>query len=207
MGFIELNKVSSPGDKIASPDDKVACPGYKVASFVPSKVAISAAVICRAPGKLERLLEAIRDHECVHYVSDGTWSLHQLVMALLPVVAPAKLYLSTFALRETPARQLVMALKSGIVTEINLLIHDRAKVRTPEVMQMMSINTGKMALKSVHAKATVIMGPERCYTIIGSANFTTNPKIETGIVTSCSYAAAFHRDWIMNIIENGKIFK
>lgn len=165
------------------------------------------AVICRSPEKLRHVTAALRPGSSVHYVSRGDWSMHDLVMELLKTYSPADLYISTYAIRETPTRQLVMAMNKGLIKSIRMLLDYRAKVRTPEVFQFAQMNMTSIYLLPIHAKVCVIKAPNASISIIGSANWTTNPKVEAGVVTMDEAIADFHIDWMNKITSNVQIFK
>lgn len=164
-------------------------------------------VICKSPGKLKLLLQEIKPGCSVHYVSRGDWSMHDLVMQLLKKYQPAELFISTYALRETPVRQLVMALERKEISSIKMLLDYRAKVRTPQVYELAQMNMNQIYLTSVHAKVCVIKSAAGSIAIVGSANWTTNPKIECGVVTMNDQVAEFHINWMENIMSNAEIFK
>lgn len=164
-------------------------------------------VICKSPEKLELLLRSIEKHKVVHYLSDGDWSMHDLVMILLRKYRPADLYITTYAIRETPMRQLIMAQERKDVLSVNMVMDYRAKTRTPEVFQLASSNVNKLVLTNIHAKVTVIKSPIGNISIAGSANWTSNPRIEYGTVSLDDWLANWHVKWIQKLLDNAEIFK
>ncbi len=163
-------------------------------------------VICKSPGKLQRLLNSLKHGVQLHYISDGDWSTHDLVMSLIQQYQPAELFISTYAIRELPVRQLIMAMQRKEIIGINMLLDHRVKARTPEVLQLATMNLNKIVLASVHAKVTVIKSPAGSVTICGSANWTQNPRIEQGVITLDNSCADFHISWIQKQLDNGCIF-
>lgn len=163
-------------------------------------------VICKSPDKLKALVSALGPLKTVHYISDGDWSMHDLVMQLLPRYAPAELFITTYALRKFSMRQLILAQESKQLTTVSMLLDARAKTRTPEVYQLASFNLNRIRLTSIHAKVTVIRSLHGCVTILGSANWTTNPRIEAGVVSLEKTVADFHIGWIEKVMDNAEIF-
>ena len=163
-------------------------------------------VICKSPDKLKRLLDKLKDKRDVHFVSDGDWSMHDLVNELLKKYAPAEIYITTYALREFAARQLINAMEKRQLKSINLLIDYKAKARTPEVFQLASMTFSKIFLTSIHAKVTVIKSAAGNVTINASANWTTNPRIEAGVISTNDATADFYVQWIENVMNNAEIF-
>lgn len=164
-------------------------------------------VLCKGPHKLKALIDALQPGKAAHYVSDGDWSMHDLVTELLPRYKPADIFITTYALREFPVRQLIMALESKTLLSVSMLLDARSRTRTPEVLQLAQFNLSRIRLTSIHAKVTVIRGAAGAVTIVGSANWTQNPRIECGIVTMDEAAAAFHINWIEKIMANAEIFE
>ena len=164
-------------------------------------------VICKRPDKLKRLIDSLQASRSVHYISDGDWSMHDLVMQLLQQYQPADVYITTYAIREFPVRQLILAQSRKEIKSIKMLLDYRARARTPEVFEMASMNVNKIGLTSLHAKVTVIDSPAGAVTIVGSANWTQNPRIEAGVITLDPSAAAFHIEWINKVLNEAEIFE
>ena len=139
-------------------------------------------------------------------MSDGDWSMHDLLMELVKQYQPAELYITTYALREFPVRQLIMAMDRKEISSVNMLLDYRAKARTPEVFQLASMNMNKIFLTSIHAKVTVMRSAKGSIAIVGSANWTQNPRIEAGVISLDDEVAKFHINWIEKIMDNAEIF-
>lgn len=164
-------------------------------------------VICKSPDKLKALLDKLAKDKQLHYVSDGDWSTHDMIMELLKIYKPAELFITTYAIREFSIRQLVMAIERKDLLSVHMIADYRAKMRTPEVYQLASQNMNKICLHSIHAKVTVLRSAAGCVTIIESSNLTSNPRIEAGVITLDTAAAAFHINWITKIMDNAEIFE
>ena len=176
-------------------------------SFLHPSKPVADFVICKSPDKLQLLIDAIKTNEQVHFVSDGDWSLHDLVMSLIPLCGSAvELYLTTYAIREFPVRQLILAQERGDIKRVVMLLDYRAKVRTPEVFQLAKMNVDSIYLTSIHAKVTVIRAKDCCFTIVGSANWTQNPRIEVGLIRKAEADAVFHIEWIEKIMNDAELF-
>jgi hypothetical protein len=166
----------------------------------------STTALCKSPEKLKEVLQALQAGLSVHYVSEGDWSMNDMVLEILKLTGPAELHFTTYAISELPIRQLILAQESGDLTSVHMLIDYRAKVRTPEVFQLASMNVNKFFLTSIHAKVTVIRNAGHCITIVSSANWTKNPRIEAGVITLDRSAGDFHIEWIEKSMSNAEIF-
>jgi hypothetical protein len=167
---------------------------------------ITEMVICKSPDKLNRLLSSIQSGKTIYYVSDGDWSMHDLVMLLLKQYHTAELFFSSYALRELAVRQLIMAQERGEISSIRILLDYKAKVRTPEVYQLAQNNFNEIYLTNIHAKVTVLRSAAGSVTIVGSANWTTNPRIEAGTISLNKPLADFHINWMEKVMANAEIF-
>lgn len=164
-------------------------------------------VLCKSPDKLKLLLEAIQSGKQIHFVCNGDWSLHDLLVELLKEYAPASIYLTTYSIKEFAVRQLINAIEKKQLIGVTLLLENRSTSRNDSLYQMAQENFCKIGLTSIHAKITVIESPKGFITINGSQNLTSNPRIETGVISTSEKLAKFHIDWIQKCIDNVEIFK
>jgi len=163
-------------------------------------------VICKNPTKLMTLINSLAAHKSIWYVSDGDWSMHDLIMQLLKQYNPAELFITTYALREFSVRQLILAQDRKEISSVNMVLDYRAQVRTPEVYQLASLNLNKIYLTGIHAKVTVLKTADVSISIVGSANWTSNPRIEAGVISMNKELAEFNISWIKKVMENAEIF-
>ena len=178
--------------------------------FIHSAGAAGDFVICKSPDKLKRLIDLLTvmpKNEHTHYVSDGDWSMHDLVMELLKKYKPAELFITTYALREFSVRQLVMAIERKELLAVKMLVDYRAQVRTPQVFDFAKMNMNKICLTSIHAKVTVLRSAQGSVSIVGSANWTQNPRVEVGVISCDDAVAQFHINWIEKLLDNAEIFE
>ena len=153
------------------------------------------------------LVDGVLSGKDVHFISSGKWSLYDLLIALLPFCSPAVLYLSTYSLTEFSARILARNVSEGHLSAVHILLDKRAKVRYPEVYQLAGNISNRIRLMEVHAKVMVLQSADRIVTVVGSANWTENPRIEAGILTTNPEVGNFHKMWLDKAIEHGTVFK
>lgn len=163
-------------------------------------------VICKSPEKLNAIISALNTSDTVHFISKGDWSISDLVIALLNKYNPSELYFSTYSFREHQARQLFLAQDKGLITSINMLVDYRINVRTPEVMQLAANTFNRISYLRIHAKVCVIDSPIGKISIAGSANWTSNPRLEQGVISTNPELANFHINWFNDIFNDKNIF-
>ncbi len=155
---------------------------------------LSLAEMQSAIGKLQK-------NQILHMVSKGSWSNHQLVQYLVDQFGPAHLLMTTWAMTEEPLRQLVELRDKGFILSAKCILSERISERTPGVMQFANTFFDELKLIRLHAKVTVLLGDHWGVAVVGSANFTRNPRVEAGVIDTHREIALFHADWITQELE------
>ncbi len=153
--------------------------------------------------ELKEVIDYVKKKFTVFWVSNGNWSMHQLLMALLDIAGPAVVYISTYALSETPARYLVQLKEAGIITELYCVIDNRVDTRTAATLQVIKAIAKQFSLIDTHAKVTVITNDDWKITVIGSANYTENKRYEADVISCADNAAELQLKWIKKALADG----
>lgn len=154
---------------------------------------------------LDAILLQLSSYECTHFYTDGEWSMHHLLTALLQITGPADVYLSTYAVSETSCRTLAQLRNDkGVIKSLSCVIDNRVDTRSANSLQLLRGISDRIILRACHAKATVIMGDQCSITVIGSANYTENKRMEVGIIDTTVPVADFHRSWITKILDENE---
>lgn len=152
--------------------------------------------------KLQSVLAMLSNSRCVHWVSEGDWSMHDLLFSLLDYTGPANVYLSSYAFSEFPARMIAEYKSRKIIKDLFCLIDKRLDVRSASALTMIKNVATRLELVNTHAKVTVIENDEHLIVVIGSANYTVNKRYECGVIITDSAAALFHKNWMINAFKN-----
>lgn len=163
-------------------------------------------LLMRAEIALSDAIPEIVDGYEYPYVSGGDWSTHDLIFHMLKKIGPAKLTAATWSISEAAALKISEALASGILTEIAFLVDWRVQVRTPSFLAIAKKNKMTVRVTSCHAKAFVLQNEKHSISVVGSANFTNNPRIEAGHISTNPDTAAFHAAWILDEIAKKEPF-
>ncbi len=148
-----------------------------------------------------RLMEVINlvDHgRTIHWMSEGDWSMHQLLQSLLQKTGPADVWISSFAFSELPARVICDLKDTGVIKQLKCIIDSRVDTRSASALAMLKNACNELKLCATHSKVTVLKNEEWFVAVVGSANYTSNKRIETGIITAIPVIASFHQKWIDN---------
>jgi hypothetical protein len=156
---------------------------------------------------VEDVIGEIIPGQIVEFTSAGEWSTHELLFYILSKTGPAKVYIATWSMGEYAARWLLKMLEDGMITELYGVLDFRTKNRHPDAYQLAKNILAKMRLTSLHAKVTVIENENWSIVINGSANYTNNPRIESGLIIPLRASAEHHKKWIIELLEGGKAFE
>ncbi|NCA75631.1 MAG: hypothetical protein EOM90_04795 [Alphaproteobacteria bacterium] len=162
--------------------------------------------IGKANAKLHQVFGQVAPDQSVHYVSLGDWSTHDLLFFLLEQTGPARVYFTTWAISEYAIRQLYQFIEHGLILELKGIFDYRNGIRKPAELQFLQKITTDIKAAKCHAKVTVIENDHWGISVVGSANYTRNPRIEAGVLCCDRKVTAFHRDWILHELSNTSVF-
>jgi sugar-specific transcriptional regulator TrmB len=152
--------------------------------------------------KLSEMSELFFKHGTIHWVSNGDWSAIDLLLMVLSFSeAPAIVTLSSYAFSERPARIIADLISRGKIRELHCIIDSRVDVRSASAFNLIQSAATQCVLVDTHAKVTVIEMGEMCYSIIGSANYTSNTRYEAGLISREPDIGLFHKKWISDAIN------
>jgi len=142
----------------------------------------------------------------LHFASGGAWSTHELIRHILAQTGPADIAAATWSLSDEAVNALVGLLDSGAISSLAFLVDYRVQIHCPGAYHIAKHRATEMRVTRCHAKTTVITNAEWNLSIVGSSNFTNNPRIEAGVIVDDPDVAAFHRGWILAEIANSAPF-
>jgi hypothetical protein len=151
--------------------------------------------------KVQDVIGDIRMGDNIHFVSAGEWSSHELLFHLLNQTGPADVYIATWSFTETAARMILDQIEKKRIKNIYIIMDWRVKVRTPQVLDMLNFNISTIRLTQCHAKATAILNKRWGVAVVGSANYTNNPRIESGVISCNRDLAKFHIGWMSDCVN------
>ncbi|MGB0521414.1 MAG: hypothetical protein ACPGJS_00570 [Flammeovirgaceae bacterium] len=145
---------------------------------------------------LQEVIGTLERNQHIHFMSKGEWSMHELLTYVLQQTGPAKVYITTWTITEDPVSKLFLLKQEGIIQELHCVLDYRIKDRKPKPFQFLEQTADRILLTKCHAKVTVIENEHWHVAIIGSANFSKNPRIEAGIICTEKNISQFHQSWI-----------
>ena len=172
-------------------------------------VSVSGPTSCRigkANAKLQQVFGMIGQDQILPFVSLGDWSTHDLLFFLLEQTGPARVYFTTWAISEYAIRQLYNLIEKGMILELKGIFDYRNGIRKPAELQFLEKISTEIKPAKCHAKITVLENDNWGISIVGSANYTRNPRIEAGVLFSKKEVAAFEKNWIERELSNNSVF-
>ena len=163
--------------------------------------------VAKAAAQLKNAVGEVRPGESIHYATAGDWSTHDLLLHLIGQIGPAHVTASTWSISEPAVRHLVRALADGRILSLRMLVDWRVGQRSPEALQLARANAARLAMVNCHAKVSVLCNDRWSIAVVGSANYTNNPRIEAGVIAVDEAVAAFHRGWIEAELAGARPFE
>lgn len=183
---------------------------------LPPQQAIGAAgdatfLVGRRGADLKSLLPVLLPNHTYDIITDGHWSLHQMLAYLLNITGPATLWLTSWGLTAEPLQSILDMVRSGQITHLNMLLDIRVKLQSAQAYQVLrtmaeeaNVNTW---LTKIHAKINVIHNADHEIRVLTSANLTNNPRIESYNISTHPSLAIQNRTWIDLIMQGAQPFE
>lgn len=157
--------------------------------------------------ELKAVFGELKHNHSAFAPSRGNWSNHDLLGYLLKQTGPAKVWITSWSISEVAMRALVRLIDAGLITEVHALFDERAKIMFPEAYQMAKRNVADLKLTKIHAKCIVIMNDTWNVSVVTSANFNTNRRIEAYVVCEDPVIAKGMHSWIQKELDRGRPFE
>ena len=167
-------------------------------STIPVRVARVAQLL---PGEL-------REGQSVHLVSAGEFSNFDVIEALLSYFdSPPVLHLATWSSSDSGVRQLARLRTEGRVSALHSIMDLHASQQRTDGAAFLRQVSDTFGTTGIHAKVAALVGQTTGITVLGSANMTSNPRIEAAVITRSREVAAFHAKWITDAIRDGALLR
>lgn len=135
--------------------------------------------------------------ETIFYLTDGAWSNIDLVAYIFESTGPANLFFTTWSIAADTIAKLNAWKESGLIISIHAILDQGIRNRKPEVLQQARGTFTNLKLIKCHAKVTVIQNESDSIVLMGSANYTKNPRKETGLIIRNKELANANIKWIL----------
>jgi len=122
-----------------------------------------------------------------HFLSNR-FSMHQLLNYYLNITGPAHVYLSSFSLCDNAIRNFLTQIDKGNILSIKALLDFSMSKRNINQLLFAKNVLKNIRLIENHSKLLFIFNDNYKIVIFGSANFSDNRKLESGVIFTNSPA-------------------
>lgn len=152
------------------------------------------------------LIKGIQINCCRIIISNGEFSLWNLVEGILREKGSAELYFATWSISEMSARKIVDMINEGLITSCSGILDYRSKNRHEAAYHLVKSTFNKVKTESCHAKLTILRGENYNISIVGSSNVTENPRVETNVLIESEKIAIELKETIDKLLSTGYEF-
>lgn len=130
---------------------------------------------------IKKFFANIEPHKHYHFWTGGQWNMHDLLVFMLSVTGPAKVYFTTWSISEDAVRVLLKLKETELITDLTCVLDYKAKEQKTNAFLLAKSNFN-VSLTPIHAKVTVLVNDNWKVCITGSANWTRNPRAERQLI-------------------------
>jgi hypothetical protein len=132
----------------------------------------------------------------IWFKTDGAWSNYHLLEYILGITGPAEVCFTTWAISEVAITKFLAWKNAGTITDLHAIIDVGLRNRKPAIYHQAIAAFPNLKVAHCHAKATVVISATHHITLIGSANYTKNPRKEVGVIIWDKTIALANQSWI-----------
>jgi len=146
-----------------------------------AKAQVQAQFVAEArKGAIKETLAQLDDQHAILFTTKGAWSMHHLAEEIIQRAGKgSRLWITTYNFTRDAAETFARLQREGFVREISALLDHRMMGDENSAYALLRSFASKIGLGKVHAKILVVEGIDT-YAVVGSANFTTNRRLEAG---------------------------
>ncbi len=136
-----------------------------------------------------------------YFIADGTWSLFELIEYVFDYMPPSDILLTSFSISEASLRSLLNLKESGKIKSLRGLFDPSLRKTKTPLLYFAAEIFDQIRLAPNHSKIILIKSPNRCLTIMASANLGRNRRIETGVLEACEHVFRFYQTNLESIFS------
>lgn len=145
------------------------------------------------------------------FSSEGTFSMHELLEFLLQRTGTASVRIMSFSITEVAIRSFLNLMENNRIEKLECIFDLTVKRHRLGLLFFMNNVVSAVSLTKNHSKLILIENSHWKITVVGSANFNVNDKIEAGVISTQSeffrfYDERFTRWFNQGILVNSDEF-
>lgn len=138
----------------------------------------------------------------IYFLTDGAWSLYELIDYCLDHVGPSELFITSFSISEESIRHLFHLKQTGMILSLTGLFDPSLRKTKTPLLYFASEVFNAMRFTPNHSKVILFKNKSKPLTIVASANLGRNRRIETGIIDTDKQTLWFYENRLSTIFEN-----
>ena len=138
----------------------------------------------------------------IYFLTDGTWSLFELIGYCLKQVGPSHLFITSFSISEESIRHLLYLKENGEILSLSGLFDPSLRKTKTPLLYFAAEVFDKLRFAANHSKIIVCENSVRPLVIVASANLGRNRRIETGIIDTDKQTLWFYKSRLETLFEN-----
>lgn len=155
------------------------------------------------------LKELPEENEYLHLISNGLYDFFTFIPVLTDYLGGAsEFYGSTWTMNRNNVEIIMQLYDKKKIKKVTILTGVYFKQRESAVYAQLVdglISRGqRFKCFENHSKITLLTNNKKYIVVEGSANFTSNPRVEQYVITNNKEVYNFHKDWMEDIIANHK---
>lgn len=147
-------------------------------------------------------IDWLKPGECCYFLADGAWSNIELLEYILNKTGPANVYFTTYAISADAITRFAAWHEDLAIIDLWVILDTGFNNRKPEVYQQATGVFKFLRTRKCHAKVTVIENEHHHIVLMGSANYTKNPRLEAGIIIWDKAIAEENIKWILEEFQD-----
>lgn len=158
--------------------------------------------------KADAILQVLpKNGESLHIISNGSFDYFNFIPIAVNLLGGkcTDFYFSTWTMNLGNTRALIKLFDEGKILKVNALVGLYFKKRESavfnELYEGLKERGQKVFSNENHSKVTLLTNGIDYITISGSANFTSNPRIEQFSINNSKELFDFHKKWMDEIIK------
>lgn len=160
----------------------------------------------KAKDLCKNLLDELTPNKHIDFCTAGELNLHHLLTYALTITGEADVYISSWAIKEEPARALLFLKESGKIKQLFGIFDYRVESTDAKHFELIKNAFSSYKLTKNHSKVIVIIGQNLSISIVSSANLSNNPRIEAGFISTCKPTIDFHKQWMEKVLSGKTVY-
>jgi len=149
---------------------------------------------------LENAISLIQKNHAISFATKGAWSAHHLLEYLLRQIGSCEVILASWAFSEQAAKTVQALKEQGFIKKLTCYLDNRISVNAPKAKTILE-RAGEIHLISSHSKMILLKNEEWFVTVVMSANFSANRRLETGVILTEEKNHAFFKKALESAIK------